>query len=192
MKRFLVWLLPIIVLLAGIPLLLIYKVTTIAKISGVIIVLLTTLAIRYWMFRSKNKRVYGERVKLTVNERYFLNEAMPYYKRMSGSEKKAFEERTGIILAVCSFDNFDHSDADKDDCLAAAGVIALLNKVIEQAEWKDCIIVFRENAASESALQENSEVIFLDPEVIRNALRNYSPGISGQFLSADYVGLLMK
>lgn len=52
MKRFLPWLLPIAILLIGVPALLMLKVVAFAKIAGVIMVVLTTVAIRFWLYNA--------------------------------------------------------------------------------------------------------------------------------------------
>lgn len=179
MKRFLPWLVPIIILLAGIPFLLIYKVTIVAKIAGVIVVVLTTLAIRFWMYRAGKQRKRLAKVKFTANERFFLDSQFPYYKVMSSAEKKRLEESAGILLAEISFDRFDRKDPGKDECLAFAMVMALLVKEEPYTSCAGKVVVFTENDTPEMILQGNQPVLFIGESQVKAILASvHSPVIA--------------
>lgn len=192
MKRFIIWLVPIILLLAAIPFLLIYNVSSLAKIFGVLVVVLTTLAIRYWMFRSRVAKSSADSVKLTTNERFFLRQHIPYYNRMGVQIKKTFERDVCRILTEVSFDNYDRTEVSKDSCLAFASIISLINITADIALWKGTIVVFWEKEEAETAVQESSEVIFLNESTIINALKQYQLPESELILPAAYQALLVK
>ena len=192
MKRFIVWLFPIVILLAGIPLLLIYNVSSLAKIFGIVVVVLTTLAIRYWMFRSKNQKVYGDRIKLTVNEHFFLKEHIPFYTRMGIQTRKTFEECVCQLLSDVSFDNFDHTEAAKDACLSFASVVALINSQSNISLWKETVVVFWDKEGIESSLQGLNEVIFLNEGVLLTCLKEFRSPESQLVLPSEYQHLLIK
>lgn len=170
MKRFLPWLVPIVVLLAAIPVLLMGNVATGAKIAGVVMVVLTTVAVRFWLYNANKLRTRGGKVKLTVNERYFLDAEFPLYKRLSGSEKSELEERAGILLAEIAFDRFDGKDVGKEECLAFAFVLAL---VVSGQPYRNCqkkIVVFREGMPAELTFQEESPVLFVSETDLKQLL----------------------
>lgn len=192
MKRFIVWLAPIVVLLVIIPVLLLNDQVLIAKISGVVVVLLTTFAIRYWLFRSKSQRVYGERVKLTINERYFLKEQMPSYNKVSASERKQFEERVGRLLGEMSFDNYDHTEAGREDCLAFAAAAVVVKKDFSSVDWKNKIVVFWDQDGVDAKMQGDKKVFFMNPQVLIGSLRSASIAENTIALPAEYSALLAE
>jgi hypothetical protein len=170
MKKFLPWLVPIVALLIAIPVLLMVNVTVVAKIAGVVMVVLTTVAVRFWLYAANKYRTRGGKVKFTINERYFLNESFPIYKDMSSREKNVLEERAGILLAEISFDRFDRKDAGKEECLAFAMVLAML---VSDLPYKDCtekIVVFREEGESEIQFQEGKPVLFIAESRLKELL----------------------
>ena len=182
MKRFLPWLLPIVVLLAAIPVLLIVDVAVGAKIAGVVMVVLTTVAVRFWLYNANKLRTRGGKVKLTVNERYFLNEVFPIYKRLSGGEKSDLEERAGILLAEIAFDRFDGKVVGKEECLAFSFVLAL---VVSGQPYRSCqkkIVVFREESGPELTFQGESPVLFISETELKQLLgAANSPSAAAQF-----------
>jgi len=174
MKRFLPWLVPIVCLLVAIPVLLIAEAATAAKIGGVVVVVLTTVAIRFWLFNANRQRISNGRVKLTINERYFLNESFPYYKGMSKAGKKSLEERTGLLLAELSFDRYDHKEVSKEDCLAFGIVLSLL---VQDNPYTSCqakIVVFWEKETSELGMQGDQKLLFINKTTLYGALKAFS------------------
>lgn len=182
MKRFLPWLVPIVVLLAAIPVLLIGNMAVGAKIAGVVMVVLTTVAVRFWLYNAGKLRTRSGKVKFTVNERYFLNEAFPLYNRLPAGEKSDLEERAGMLLAEIAFDRFDGKDVGKEECLAFAVVLAV---VVSGQSYRSCqkkIVVFREDAAPELNFQGESPVLFISETRLKQLL--------GTIHSSDSVGRL--
>lgn len=170
MKRFIPWLLPILVLLIGVPVLLMVKVVAFAKVAGIIMVVLTTVAIRFWLHNANKLRTKGAKVKFTINERYFLNEHFPLYKSLSAKERNALEEKAGLLLAEISFDRFDRKDAGKDECLAFAILLALVTGELPYKSALGKIVVFKEDAAAEIQFQDKQPVLFVSESELINRL----------------------
>ena len=170
MKRFLPWLLPIAILLIGVPALLMVKVVAFAKIAGVIMVVLTTVAIRFWLYNANKLRTKGAKVKFTINERYFLNEHFPLYKTLSAKDRNALEERAGLLLAEISFDRFDRKDAGKDECLALAMLLSVLVYTYPYKSAEGKIVVFKEDATAEIGFQSEKPVLFVSESEVKDRL----------------------
>jgi hypothetical protein len=170
MKRFLPWLLPIVALLIAIPLLLMGNIAAVAKIAGIVMVVLTTVAVRFWVYAANKHRMRAAHVKLTINEHYFLNERFPYYRSMSGSARKALDERVGTLLAEISFDRFDRQTVGKEECLAFAVVLSM---VVSELPYKNCagkIVVFREEGDPEMVFQAGKPVLFIGEALLTRVL----------------------
>ncbi|MBI3239801.1 MAG: hypothetical protein HYZ43_13320 [Flavobacteriia bacterium] len=170
MKRFLPWLLPIAILLIGVPALLMLKVVAFAKIAGVIMVVLTTVAIRFWLYNANKLRTKGAKVKFTINERYFLNEHFPLYKSLSAKDRNALEERAGLLLAEISFDRFDRKDAGKDECLALAMLLSVHVYTLPYKSAEGKIVVFKEDATAEIGFQSEKPVLFVSESEVKDRL----------------------
>jgi hypothetical protein len=170
MKRFLPWLLPITILLIGVPALLMLKVVAFAKIAGVVMVVLTTVAIRFWLHSANKLRTKGAKVKFTVNERYFLNEYFPLYKSLPAKDRNALEEKAGLLLAEIAFDRFDRKDVGKDECLAFS---MLLAATVYERPYKSMlgkIVVFKEDSTPEIVFQGEQPVLFVSESDLKNKL----------------------
>ena len=170
MKRFIPWLLPITILLIGVPVLLMLKVVAFAKIAGIIMVVMTTVAIRFWLHNANKLRTKGAKVKFTINERYFLNEYFPLYKLLSAKGLNALEERAGLLLAEIAFDRFDRKDAGKDECLALAMLLAV---VVYEQPYKSAqgkIVVFKEETIAEIQFQGEQPVLFVSESELKDKL----------------------
>ncbi|MDH4474825.1 MAG: hypothetical protein QE487_19625 [Fluviicola sp.] len=170
MKRFLPWLVPITILLIGVPALLMLKVVAFAKIAGVIMVVLTTVAIRFWLHSANKLRTKGVKVKFTVNERYFLNEYFPLYKSLPPKDRNTLEEKAGLLLAEIAFDRFDRKDAGKDECLALAMLLAVVVYSLPYKNALGKIVVFKEDSAPEIAFQGQQPVLFVSEKALKDKL----------------------
>jgi hypothetical protein len=189
-KRFAIWLVPIVLLLVAIPLLLLNGSSAAAKISGIVVVVLTTLAIRYWMFRSGVQRRHAARVKLTANEQFFLRESLPYYNSMPAPEKRIFTERVGLLLAALDFDRFDHTDAGREESLAFAAMVVLASRDFDLSVWEGRIIVFREGGETGISRQSDRILIFISPAIAVSFLGNYNRNTGSTGLPAQLQAVL--
>lgn len=170
MKRFIPWLLPILILLIGVPVLLMVEVVAFAKIAGIIMVVLTTVAIRFWLHNANKLRTKGAKVKFTINERHFLNEHFPLYKSLSAKDRNTLEEKAGLLLAEISFDRFDRKDAGKDECLAFAMLLAVFIKGHPYKSALNKIVVFKEDTTAEIEFQSEQPVLFISESDLKNKL----------------------
>ncbi len=170
MKRFILWLVPILLLLIGVPVLLMVEVVAFAKIAGIIMVVLTTVAIRFWLHNANKLRTKGAKVKFTINERYFLNEHFPLYKSLSAKDRNTLEEKAGLLLAEISFDRFDRKDAGKDECLAFAMLLAVFIKEQPYKSALNKIVVFKEDTTAEIEFQSEQPVLFISESDLKNKL----------------------
>lgn len=192
MKRFLPWLVPIVVLLAAIPFLLSGQQTAIAKTAGVLVVVLTTLAIRFWMYRAGKLRTRSSKVKLTSNERFFLDHQFPYYRTMPVSEKKRLEEHAGMFLAEISFDRFSRQDPAKEECLAFAIVLTLLTWGHSHQDCSGKVVVFKENDRPEILQQEKHSVLFVNTAWLNDLLMVSNPANIQEKAGSEAAAILQE
>lgn len=171
MRKFLPLLVPIIVLLIAVPLFSILNYQTIAKICGVILVVLTVVSIRIWMFQASKARISKSQIQLTVNEIHFLNSLGSFYTRLNKDEKKEFHQKLVCLLSNIDFDQADGEILDKELCLAAGIlIISNYNEQIEIPFASKRIIVFWNEEDWKKELQGNSRILFLNKQFVTNSI----------------------
>ena len=99
MNKFVGWILLFFLLLIAIPLLLVLGWVVPAKILGVLTVLALSFSVRYWLYRTKKEFDPKERIRINLNDRFWMKKEFIFYNEMSQANKKIFEDRIGIILS---------------------------------------------------------------------------------------------
>ncbi len=124
--RFIFWLVIFGVMLMVIPLFLILHLTVLAKITGVVVVVLISIALNVWRLQTLAKRNKVLRIKMTLNERFWLERHIAFYYFLSKSDKIVFEDRIGLFLAEIVIIEKGKEIAEKSTCLlvAASAIIA--------------------------------------------------------------------
>ena len=124
--RFIFWLVIFGVMLMVIPLFLILHLTVLAKITGVVVVVLISIALRLWRLQTLAKRNKVLRIKMTLNERFWLERHVAFYYFLSKSDKIVFEDRIGLFLAEIIITEKGKEIPEKSTCLlvAASSIIA--------------------------------------------------------------------
>ncbi|HLV43149.1 MAG TPA: M90 family metallopeptidase [Brumimicrobium sp.] len=125
-KPFLPWIILFFTLLGSIPIILHNKGYTSARIIGVLVVVSVVAALWYWRVNTRKKSPRKERIVLSVNDKYWMNEYISFYKRLKKSDKIIFEDRVGIFLAEVKITEVGEEKPSKEAALyvAASAVIA--------------------------------------------------------------------
>lgn len=126
MKRFFPWVVLFLVLLTGIPFLLKMEGAALAKGLGVLVVVAIVSALWYWRIQTRKISPRNQRIKLNVNDKYWLQENIPFYATLGKNSKQVFEDRVGIFLADVRITEIGKDVAEKETCLyvASSAVIA--------------------------------------------------------------------
>ena len=171
MKRFLPLLIPIVGLLITIPSLLIAGIVFPAKILGVVLIVLTWLALRIWLRSALRKKLSSDSVKFNVNHRYFLNEISSIYRSMSKGEKKLLEKRMGKLLSELRFDDTTREELNLEDLLSYALLQILSVYTAEFRSLKGLMIVFDITNTTGSLQISEGKYVLLNPEQLRQTLK---------------------
>jgi len=99
MNKFLGWLVLFFLLLTSIPVLLFTGWIVPAKVLGVITVLLLSFSVRFWLYKTKKEFDPQERIRLNLNDRFWMKREFSFYNQMSSADKKIFEDRVGVLLS---------------------------------------------------------------------------------------------
>ena len=97
--RFSFWLIIFFILLLSVPILLKSDFKLLAKVIGVFVVLILSIALWTWRKQTIRNVTRKGRVSLNLNDKYWLNENILFYRNLSKKAKIIFEDRIGLFLA---------------------------------------------------------------------------------------------
>lgn len=138
--RFPLWLTVIFFTLFSIPVLIYFNIIVLAKIAGVVTVVLTSIALRFWMTVAKQKTEIVNRVPITKNDIFDLKRIFPYLNKLSSNEQIELQDKIALTLARFRFINESGEHYSKLDSIHLALVVVLAD-AINLNSFKNCIIV---------------------------------------------------
>jgi Mlc titration factor MtfA (ptsG expression regulator) len=124
--RFTAWLVVFFVLLFSVPPLMASEMKLTAKIFGIVVIVAISTALWIWRIQTIKRMQRKARVVLNLNDRFWLNEHISFYKRLTAADKTVFEDRIGLFLAEISVIEVGQNMPQKFTCLyvASSAVIA--------------------------------------------------------------------
>ncbi|MFN5147659.1 MAG: M90 family metallopeptidase [Flavobacteriia bacterium] len=125
-SRFSAWLIVFFILLITIPALLGSEMKTTAKLFGVIVMMLLSAALWIWRTQTIRKVKRKARIPINLNDKYWLNERIPFYKFLNSVDKRVFEDRIALFLAEVVITEVGKKVPEKSTCffVACSAVIA--------------------------------------------------------------------
>lgn len=117
---FAAWLSVLLVILLTIPALLASDFKIIAKLLGVLLILIVCIALWYWKTAVPRNLGKQARIRLNMNDCFWLNQRISFYSNLSKSDKIIFEDRVGLFLAEITITEVGKEIAEKSTCLYVA------------------------------------------------------------------------
>lgn len=182
MKKYGFQLLGFAVLLGCVPILLLSDQLSFAKVVGLVVVLATAFAIRYWLYTSGKLKSKYAAVKLNANDKFYLDTHLPIYKGMDGKSKKQFHERLGRLLGEIDFDCEREGTVSRDEGVAFASLIAVNTFSEEYKSYKGKIVVFTKTSPMKLFKQEQRPVLMVSLSDLEAALHEIT-ALNGVTLS---------
>jgi MtfA peptidase len=106
--------------LAGIPILILLDKTPVAKLLGIFVVVLFSVALRRWLYLAKKHKGRAEKINLNANDRYFLEKEVAFYQELSGDGKRIFEDRIALFLTDIIVTEIGKDIPERETCLLVA------------------------------------------------------------------------
>lgn len=138
--RFPIWLTVIFFTLFSIPVLVYFDLLALAKIFGVVTVVLTSIALRFWMNLAKHKTETVSRVPITKNDIFDLKRIFPYFNQLSSNEQIELQDKIALTLARFRFVNESGEHYSKLNSIQIALFIVLTDS-INLNNFKNCVIL---------------------------------------------------
>lgn len=124
--RFSAWLIVFFLLLITIPALMGSELKLAAKWFGVAVIALLSIALWIWRTQTVRRVKRKARIPINLNDKYWLNEHIPFYKFLKTADKKIFEDRIALFLAEVVIAEVGKEIPQKSTCfyVASSAVIA--------------------------------------------------------------------
>ncbi len=125
-KRFAPWLVLFVILLGSIPVLILKEEIGIAKFVGVITIVGVSIALWVWRKQTASMSEKKARVLLNLNDKFWLERQIPFYKTLNKAERITFVDRVGLFLSEIRITEVGKEVPEKETCLyvASSAVIA--------------------------------------------------------------------
>lgn len=160
-SRFGAILIVLFLVLITIPALLVSDNKVIAKALGIILVALLSIALWFWRMQSFRKIRNKARIQLNLNDRYWLNEHITFYKALSKGDKKIFEDRIGLFLAEMRISEIGKEIADKSTCLyvACSAIITFWGLPYWNYGELSEVLIYPENFTEDNVIDHKGNVL---------------------------------
>ena len=169
--RFSAWLIVFLILLLFVPLLISASYNFQAKIIGILIIVLISIALWNWRMQTIRKIIKASRIKLNLNDRFWLDRHIKFYNKLNKSNKIIFEDRIGLFLAEIVISEVGKEVPDKETCfyVASSAIIAYWGLPYWNYGELSEVIVYPDNFTSDNIINENA---FIEGKVYHGGIMN--------------------
>lgn len=101
--NYIFWIFFFLLILGLIPISLLSNQVFLAKTLGILAVVSLSLALWIWKKQLAEKYGSNNRVKVNLNDAFWLNQHIPFYTKLRKSDKTVFENRLGLFLGSMNF-----------------------------------------------------------------------------------------
>jgi hypothetical protein len=157
--RFPLWLTVIFFTLFSIPVLIVYNNYSLAKIAGVISVVLTTIAIRYWLRVARQKTGVMDKVPLTKNDLFDLKRLFSHFNQLSNSEITVYRDKIGLVLSRNRFLDDKGEHLSKLNSIHLAFFIVLID-LKNPISINNCLIIDSSSLILKSFNQDQTVIYY--------------------------------
>lgn len=158
--RFSAWMIVFIIVLVMIPVLLISKLVFVAKVLGFSLIIFVSFALWMWRTQTARKITRLSRVRMTINEKYWLDRHIPFYHSLIKNDKRIFEDRIGLFLAEIKITQIGKEIPDKEVCLyvASSAIIAFWGLPYWNYSSLSEVLVYPDNFSNENEINRSGEI----------------------------------
>lgn len=158
--RFSAWMIVFVILLVLIPTLLISKLVFLAKILGFSLIFFTSFALWKWRTQAARKITRMSRIRMTINEKFWLDRHIPFYHSLNKGDKIIFEDRIGLFLAEIKITQIGREVPDKEVCLyvASSAIIAFWGLPYWNYSSLSEVLVYPDNFSNENEINRSGEI----------------------------------
>lgn len=158
--RFSAWLIVFLLLLLFIPLLISANYKFEAKFTGILVIFLISAALWNWRMQTIRKIIKASRVKLNLNDRFWLERHIRFYQNLNKGDKIIFEDRIGLFLAEIIISEIGKEVPEKETCFYVASSAIIAYWGLPYWNYGDLaeVIVYPENFTNENLIDKKGVI----------------------------------
>lgn len=169
MKQYIKWIIIFALLLISMPVLIIAGHVFLAKLLGIVLVVLVSVAIRFWVGRANKMTKATTVIKLNTDNRFVIDKYYPAYKSMSNKERLEFESEIIYLLQQVLFDDNQKDAINSDDCLIFCILLKYSN--IPSNSFKQPLqVVFDTTKSIEFQKTAGLSKLIVSPQILKEAI----------------------
>ena len=141
-----------------------------AKLTGIVLVVGFSVAIRIWMKQLKDSKPEPDSIKLTINHIYELNQIAPFLSSMPKSQKKELFLRLRKLIPQLNIRKSSGEDVSAEEFLAISLLITL---VVWPEPYHSCLnkqILFVEENELDLVIKEEIPVLRISLNEVKKQL----------------------
>lgn len=170
MRHYIKWIIIFALLLISVPVLIIVEYVLLAKLIGIVLVVLVTIAIRLWVGRANKMTKAATIIKLNADNRFIIDKYYPSYKSMSNKERLELESEIIYLLQHVLFDDAQNAVINSDDCLIFC-LLLKYNNLSPDAFNLPLQVVFDGSKSIETEKTAEKLKLILSTRVLTEAIR---------------------
>jgi hypothetical protein len=169
MRHYIKWIIIFALLLISVPVLIIAGYVFLAKLLGIVLVVLVSIAIRFWVGRA-NKMIKATTViKLNADNRFVIDKYYPAYKSMSNKERLEVESEIVFLLQHFLFDDNQKEVINSDDCLIFC-LLLKYNNIPANSFKQPMQVVFDSTKSIEFQKTAGLTKLIVSPQILIEAI----------------------
>jgi Mlc titration factor MtfA (ptsG expression regulator) len=126
------------------------------------VIVIVTLSIALWFWRTRTLRDIKRkaRIQFNLNDRFWLMNNISFYKELSNSEKKIFEDRLGLFLAEIKITEIGKELPEKSTCFYVGSSAIITFWGLPYWNYGDLseVLVYPENFTMENEINNRAGV----------------------------------
>jgi hypothetical protein len=152
-----------------VPVLIIAGHVFLAKLLGIVLVVLVSVAIRFWVGRANKMTKAASVIKLNADNRFVIDKYYPAYKSMSSKERLEFESEIIYLLQQVLFDDIQKEAINSDDCLIFC-LLLKYNNIPSNSFKQPLQVVFDTTKSIEFQKTAGLSKLIVSPQILIEAI----------------------
>lgn len=168
---FSIWISVLFFLVFSVPFLLVSNFIFLAKLNGVLSLLVLLVALNFWKKVSRNRNKVKARIELTVNDTFYLKNQFQWFNLLSKENQRIIENRIGLFLGYTKINSSNNLCRDQFLKFALFDVLLYWDDVQLQKYREEIDILF----SKEKVFNITSKGYSVSEEYINDVLESCRP-----------------
>lgn len=178
---FSLWISVLFFLVFSVPFLLASNFIFLAKLNGVLSLLVLLVALNFWKKVSRNRNKVKTRIELTVNDTFYLKNQFQWFNLLSKENQRIIENRIGLFLGYTKINSSINICRDQFLKFALFDVLLYWDDVQLQKYREEIDILF----SKERVFNITSKGYSVSEEYVNDVLESFRPDSTSKEMISD-------